>query len=424
MKRVLPALLVLLILPFVSAQPRARSVDVVSIWNSAALDAIRLERTSPPAASRALAMLHAAIFDAVNGIARVYQHYVVPGIAPASASLTAAANAAGHHVLVALFPAEAAQFDALYASLASDGADSPHARQGRAWGQLVATRILEWRADDGATAQVELPEYTGPGSWVPTPPAYSAFALPQWGFVTPFAIEMGTAFRPAGPPSLDSVRYAAELNEVQAIGGATGSTRTEEQSLIALFWADGAGTETPPGHWNSIARSVSDTLATPLVEKARLFALLNAAMADSAICAWDAKYYFANWRPVTAIRQADADGNEATTADPAWSSFIATPPFPDYVSGHSTFSGAASTVLALFYGTDAVPFTATSDFLPGVTRTFARFSDAAAEAALSRLYGGIHFRSANEDGLRVGIDVGAWTVASVMTPKRNRSRRN
>ena len=151
-----------------------------------------------------------------------------------------------------------------------------------------------------------------------------------------------------------------------------------------------------------------------LEQNARLFALLNVAMADAAICAWDAKYAFDFWRPVTAIR---------ATVDPAWNSLIVTPPFPDYVSGHSTFSGAASKVLAMFYGTDNVTFSTGSDFLPGVSRTFDTFSVAAAEAAVSRLYGGIHFRSANEDGLRGGIAIGEWTVTHSMQPKGNRSRK-
>ena len=160
-----------------------------------------------------------------------------------------------------------------------------------------------------------------------------------------------------------------------------------------------------------------------LEETARLFALLNIAMADAAICAWDAKYTYNFWRPVTAIRNGAADGNPATVADPLWTSFIVTPPFPDYVSGHSTFSGAAATVLAAFYETDNISFTLESDGLPGVTRAFTSFSAAAREAAISRLYAGIHFRTANEDGLSAGIAIGEWTVAHYLQPKKNRSRR-
>ena len=172
-----------------------------------------------------------------------------------------------------------------------------------------------------------------------------------------------------------------------------------------------------------IARTVSATRGTSTVDNARLFALLNIAMADAAICAWDAKYFYDFWRPVTAIRNGDADGNPATAPDPAWTSFIVTPPFPDYVSGHSTFSGAAATVLAAFYDTDRVSFTIGSDGLAGVTRTFTSFLAAANEAALSRLYGGIHYRSANEDGLAAGIEIGEWTVTHQLQGKGNRSRK-
>ena len=195
-------------------------------------------------------------------------------------------------------------------------------------------------------------------------------------------------FRPSGPPSLESPTYAVHYDEVKALGAAVGSSRTVEQDTIALFWADGAGTETPAGHWNSIAAGVARQAGNTVEQNARLFALLNIAMAGAAICAWDAKYFFHNWRPVTAIRSGESDGNASTAGDPAWTSFIATPPFPDYVSGHSTVSGAASTVLRMFYGSDDIAFSTTSDFLPGVIRHFTSFSAAASEAAVSRLYWG------------------------------------
>jgi hypothetical protein len=402
----------------VSAHPRAEALDVVLTWNTAALDAIRSASTSPPAASRALAILHTAMFDAVNGIERSYRPYLVPTLAPFGASPTAAANAAAYRVLSVLFPTQARDFTVRYLELTRGDRDSLRDRLGRLWGFIVAGWILESREDDGSEAVVAPPLNTGPGAWVPTPPAFAPYALPHWGLVEPFAVESGSIFRPDGPPALSSAEWAADFNEVKALGAAVGSTRTEEQSLIGLFWADGAGTETPPGHWNSIAQSVVETYELSLLETARLFALLNVAMADAAICAWDAKYAFSFWRPVTAIREADTDGNPATVPDPEWSSFITTPPFPDYVSGHSTFSGAAATVLAGFFGTDEVPFTAFSDALPSAMRTFNSFSEAAGEAALSRLYGGIHYRAANEDGLRLGVDIGNWTIENVMTPRR------
>ncbi len=389
--------------------------DVVTEWNNAALDAIRAGHSPPPIASRSLAILHVSIYDAVNGIDRTHEPYLVQSFAPAGASREAAASAAAHEALVNLFPANASSFDALHAAILAGIPNGPQKIAGIVWGEFVANQILAARANDGSDAIVPPPSGSGPGVWVPTPPAFLPYLLPQWGFVMPFAMSSSSQFRPPGPPSLDSQRYATDYEEVKELGALLGSTRTEEQTQIALFWADGAGTETPPGHWNSIAQIIADGRPSTLEQNARLFALLNIAMADAAICAWDAKYEFHFWRPVTAIAYAEPELN--------WMSFIVTPPFPDYVSGHSTFSGAAATVLALFYGTEDLPFTIGSDFLPGVYRSFPTCLDAAEEAAVSRLYGGIHFRSANEDGLQAGISIGEWTGSHYLRPKGNRSRR-
>ena len=389
--------------------------DVVTDWNTAALDAIRNGHTAPPIASRSLAILHVSIYDAVNGIARTHEPYLVQSEVPASASREAAASTAAHGALVNLFPASASSFDALHAAILADIPDGPQKTAGIVWGEFVANQILAARANDGSNAIVQPPGGSGPGIWLPTPPAFLPYLLPQWGFVMPFAMITSSQFRPPGPPSLDSQRYAADYNEVKELGALLGSTRTEDQTQIALFWADGAGTETPPGHWNSIAQIIGAAQGNTLEENARLFGLLNIAMADAAICAWDAKYTFHFWRPVTAIAFAEPELN--------WASFIVTPPFPDYVSGHSTFSGAAATVLALFYGTEDLPFTIGSDFLPGVYRSFLTCLDAAEEAAVSRLYGGIHFRSANEDGLQAGISIGEWAATHYLQPRGNHSRR-
>jgi hypothetical protein len=388
--------------------------DAVTDWNNAALDAIRAGRTAPPIASRSLAILHVSIYDAVNGIARTHEHYFVPSVAPASASREAAASAAAHKALVNLFPANASSFDALHAAILATIPDGPHKRAGIIWGEFVANVILTVRAHDGSNATVPPPSGSGPGAWVPTPPAFLPYLLPQWGFVVPFGMRNSSQFRPPGPPALDSQQYAADYEEVKELGAAVGSTRTADQTEIALFWADGAGTETPPGHWNSIAQIIADAQGNTLEGNARLFALLNIAMADAAICSWDAKYTFDFWRPVTAIAFAEPQLN--------WMSFIVTPPFPDYTSGHSTFSAAAATVLPLFYGTEDLPFTTGSDFLPGVYRSFATCFDAAEEAAVSRIYGGIHFRTASEDGLQAGISIGEWTFTHYLLPRHNRVR--
>ena len=397
--------------------------DVVTDWNKAALDAIRADRTPPPVASRDLAILHAAIYDAVNGISRAHQAYFVESAVPASALPEAAASAAAHAVLISLFPVNAADFDDLHAATLGAIPDGPQKDMGVKCGKSVAANILAWRAGDGSDAMVDPPSGSGPGEWVPTPPAFAGYLLPQWGDCMPFAIADHSQFRPRGPPSLDSSKWAADYNEVKALGAAVGSTRTPDQTEIAQFWADGAGTETPPGHWNHIAQDVGAAQGNTLQQNARLFALLNIAMADAGMCAWDAKYTYHNWRPVTAIRNGDTDGNPATEPDPAWSSFIVTPPFPDYVSGHSTFSSAAATVLALFYGTDAISFQTGSDFLPGVVRSFSSFSAAASEAADSRVYGGIHFRFASDDGLAAGLSIGEWTFTHYLQPKADRSRK-
>jgi len=294
--------------------------DVVTDWNDAALDAIRTGNTAPPVASRSLAILHVSIYDAVNGIARTYEPYLVQSEASSSASREAAASAAAHDALVNLFPANASTFDALHAAILTAIPNGPQKTAGIVWGEFVAGQILAARANDGWNATVPPPGGSGPGVWVPTPPAFLPYALPQWGFVVPFGMSSSSQFRPPGPPSLDSQQYAADYDEVKELGAAVGSTRTAEQTEIALFWADGAGTETPPGHWNSIAQIIADAQGNTLEQNARLFALLNIAMTDAAICAWDAKYEFHFWRPVTAIAFAEPQLN--------WMSFIVTPPFP------------------------------------------------------------------------------------------------
>jgi membrane-associated phospholipid phosphatase len=293
---------------------------------------------------------------------------------------------------------------------------------GLEWGEHVADIILQWRATDGSDSNVVYAAGTGPGIWQPTPPALAPALLPQWSYVVPFAMNAPTQFRPPPPPILTSAEYTFDFNFTKTLGAATGSSRTAEQTQIALFWSDGAGTVTPPGHWNQIAQSVAIARDNSIEQNARLFALLNIALADAAVVSWDCKYTFNYWRPITAIRVADTDGNPDTVADPIWSPLIVTPPFPEYTSGHSTFSGAAAAVLAAFYDSDDIQFTTVSDGLPTVTRSFVSFSGAAVEAGMSRIYGGIHFMSANRNGLLSGASLGAYVSANSLLPKENRSR--
>ena len=233
----------------------------------------------------------------------------------------------------------------------------------------------------------------------------------------------GSQFRPAPPPTLTSVEYAMAFDEVKDLGGDginTPTQRTAEQTEIARFWADGAGTASLAGHWNSIAEGVAQQRGNSLTENARLFAMLNIAMADAYISSWDAKYTYDFWRPVTAIREAGTDGNPATEADPNWTPLLVTPPIPSYTSGHSTVGSAAAAVLSDLFGPD-VRFATGSEGLPGVTRTFDGFSAAAAEVARSRLYGGIHFDFDNRVGLAAGRSLGHYVSENVLERSGNRS---
>jgi len=283
-------------------------------------------------------------------------------------------------------------------------------------GQQVATSILAIRATDGSNLTVPYTPGTAPGDWRPTPPALAPALLPQWPYVTPWAMTSGSQFRPHGVPDLTSAEYTAAFNEVKDLGSATSVTRTVDQTQIALFWANGAGTSTPPGHLNVAASLVAQAEGNTLAENARLFALLNVALADAAIASWDAKYAENFWRPITAIRDAATDGNPDTAADPTWTSLIATPPFPAYTSGHSSFSGAAAAVLAAYFGRDDISFTLPSENVSVAARSYTSFSQAAQESADSRLYGGIHWRFDNQDGLTSGASLGNFVAGNFLEP--------
>jgi membrane-associated phospholipid phosphatase len=394
--------------------------DIVTDWNTAILNSIRAGRTPPPMASRNMAILHASIYDAVNGVSQDGKHYLVKPLKKKDAeetSLEAAATTAAHTVMNALYPAYATAHATLHSNLLAGIPDGLEKNNGIAWGEQVATAMLASRANDGSTNVVAPPVSTGPGDWVPTPPAMAPYLLPQWGFVKPFTMKSSSQFRPSPPPPLTSLGYFSDYYVVRELGSLTSAARTPDPTEIAFFWANGPGTETPPGHWNDIAQDIAAAQDNTLVENARLFALLNLAMADAAICAWDAKYTYNWWRPITAIRAGDTDGNDGTVGDPGWTPLLATPPFPEHTSGHSTFSGAGAMVLALFYGTDNIPFTTGSDGLPGVTRSYASFSAAANESGLSRIYGGIHFMSAHIGGLSAGEAIGEQAFARFLRAK-------
>jgi len=391
------------------------AANVVLEWNQVFLDTFKADHVLPLYFAREAAIVHSAIYDAVNDIDRSYTPFFVDIKAPRGASLVAAAAQAAHDTMVALFPAHQATFDA---TLAADLAGIPPgtARLGSDVGQAVAQQILAWRSTDGSTAQVTYVPGTAPGDWQPTPPAFAPAVAPQWGSVTPFCIPSDSAFRAPPPPALTSADYTAAFNEVKSPGAAASTTRTADQSAIARFWYGAAGTYTVSGYWNQIAQEVAQQQGDSLVQDARLFALLNLAQADASFAAWDTKYTYNFWRPVTAIRAADTDGNPDTVADPTWTPFLATPAHPSYDSGHSAFSAAAAAVLASFFGSDAIPFSLSSDSLPGVTRSYASFSQAAQEVSDSRVYAGIHWRFDVQAGQVMGNEVGDYIVTHFLLP--------
>ena len=397
--------------------PILARADIVTDWNEAALAAIKLDNTPPPKAARALAILHTAIYDALNGIAPTHERYLVPGKPAGVASPEAAVSAAAHLVLVRLFPAQQTALDAAHHKALAAIANSPEKNNGVHWGEWAANIILVARSTDGGEETATYVSKDAPGEWQPTPPNSAPALLPQWPKLACFAMTSGTQFRPLRMPALTSAVYAADFNLTKQLGAKDSPARTPEQTAIAQFWADGPGTVTPPGHWNVIARDLAAPRKLPLAENARLFALLNIALADAAILCWDCKYDCNFWRPITAIQNADSDKNPATEKDAAWTPLLETPPFPEYTSGHSTFSSAAATVLAAFFGADEIAFSTTSDAMPGFSRTFHSFSEAAAEAGLSRIFGGIHFMSANTQGLASGARLGTYVSENFLKPR-------
>ena len=257
---------------------------------------------------------------------------------------------------------------------------------------------------------------TGPGDWVPTPPAYAPAVDPQWGNVTPFALTSGSQFQPPPPPAITSAQYAQEVNQVEAIGGTTSTVRTPDETALARFWSDLPGTFDPPGHWNQITEIAALMTKSNLENSARAFALVDIALADAGIEAWNVKYTDNTVRPVTVIRDG-ADGvNPLITADPTWTPLWNTPAFPSYISGHSTFSAAAATALDLALREPFRvhrPRRSDGNLAP---RHFASFDAAAQEAGMSRIYGGIHFMSDNIYGLQVGGEVGQYVVQHELLP--------
>ena len=412
------AKLVLLFTVFATLTAHTARADEVADWNRNLFEAARLNSppTSPLLITRNAALVQAAVFDAINGIERRYTPiHVAPAAEPGSSRRAAVVQAA-YAVLVRLYPSQAATLlakrdDSIAALTDADDDPGESIERGIAWGQTVADAIWAWRLTDGiAPAPAPFLGGANPGEWRPTPPGFLSGAGVQFSYMTPWVLESPSQFRPGGPPALNSQRYAADFNEVKLKGDISGLNRTEDESLYSRFW----NFSTSPAYWNQIALTLAERQHLTLSAKSRLMALVDLSVADAAIGCWDAKYTYNFWRPVTAISLADTDGNPDTVAGP-FTSYLTTPNHPDYPSGHSCVSSAAAAVLASTFG-ENTSFSVSSDApeMAGVVRSYGSFSEILEEIKNARVYAGIHFRSACEDGTKLGARVADYVQANAL----------
>lgn len=386
----------------------------VSEWNDHAREHIVVPALSPVQQTRAMAIVQVAIHDAVNAITRQYQRYRATEPPPAGASPEAAAIGAGYAALKGLFgdsDALALKYAASIETHLVSAADP-----GLAFGQAVADALVALRQQDGAASAqyaYAAPGAGTPGVWTPMSSAPTAQALlPGWGAVTPWVLRSGSQFRPDAPPALDSERYARDYNEVFAIGAFSSTTRTNEQTQIALFWR-----ASPTALWNPILRTAIDSRSLDLSARARAFALFYLASADASVACWEAKYFYNYWRPQPAIVAGDLDGNPATTGDTSWVPRLPTPPHPEYPSAHACNSGAMAFVLRSLFG-DAPGYVieATSSQNVGFVREWTTFSEGVREVIDARVYSGFHFRTADEAGARLGRQVAQFVLTHSLHP--------
>jgi hypothetical protein len=399
--------------------------DTVTDWNGIASTAIVANAGQPPpVAVLSFAMVQGAVYDAVNAIDRGHRPYLAEPAAGPSDSKDAAAATAAYRVLVGLFPLQQSTLQALYDTSLAAVQDTPRGAKaaGVAAGEAAAAAMLAARANDGRFGPFTPVNGTTPGVWRPTPPLFAPDPAPWVGNVRPFLVPDAAMLRTDGPNALTSRAYAKDFNEIKKIGSLSSMTRTPDETDAAIFWQDHAF-----GLWNRVFRTLATSRHLDIVDSARLFATVNLAAADAAIGCWNDKYHWNSWRPITAIREAASDGNRATRADPTWTPLfdpatpvatppaLVTPPFPEHPSGHNCAGGAIVGTLQYFFGTDRIAFSASSN-KSGTTRTFRRFSDALQENIDARVWAGIHFRTADLQGARLGDKVARYLHRHYLQP--------
>jgi hypothetical protein len=378
------------------AAPIARA-DVVTDWNVKAGEMVVAAGLGTPQANRVMAIVQTAVYEAVNAITRRYPEGGLKLKAAPGASVEAAVAAANYATLVKLLPSLQSAIDNEYRAALAMIAEGQAKADGIAVGEKAAAAILASRADDGAAAVETYRPHTAAGVYVPT----VIPVVPQWPGRKPWLMTSPAQFRPGPPPMLTSGLWARDFNETKSFGGKNSARRTPEQTEIALFWV-----ATLPPIYHGVARSVANIPGREVTRNARLFAALTQAMDDAVIAVLDAKYHYSFWRPITAIRNGDIDGNEATERDPSWAPLIETPMHPEYPCAHCVSSSVVGAVLKAELGAGPTPILTTTSYLNGATRTWTKIEDFAQEVANARIYAGVHYRNSNEAGAALGKQIG------------------
>ena len=403
-----------LVLSAAALFPAAAKADVVTDWNKIADTAVVTNaRRAAGAALVDMAYVHAAMYDALNAIERTHTVYAVaPSNEPASdTSRDAAGAAAAYRVLLKLFPAQEGFLTEKYTQYLSGIPDNPQKQAGIELGTEIAAKFMALRAGDGRDAAVPFTPWTGPGNWQPTPPAFAPTPLTPWmATMKPFLIKEASQFRPAGPPALGSPEFAADYNETKTYGAVNSTVRTPEQTQIGLFYTEHTGAQ-----YSRIFRQFAASRHLSTGDNARLFAMLYLSIADSLIAGWDAKYYYHFWRPVTAIRAGQTDGNEATDADPNWLPLAPTPGHPEYPAAHGCLTAAYAEALAAFFGTKKVEITLSST-VTNSARAFDNTDEIVKEIIDARVFGGMHYRTSGRDGANIGKKVTRWMTKYYFQP--------